>query len=90
MASGHMNRTKRPNTWLYRPARRREENPCQLGAVHTWHKAALDDFRSNVCFRGRTGQHIPGQATFIEAGATALKLINIKIEISSRAILSDL
>jgi hypothetical protein len=35
MASGHMNRTKRPNTWLHRPACGREESPCQLGAVHT-------------------------------------------------------
>ena len=35
MASGHVNRTKRPNTWLHRPSLRREESPCQLGAVHT-------------------------------------------------------
>src|SRR5215472_3204499 len=39
MASGHINRANRPNTWLHRPACRREEKPCQLGAVHTWHKA---------------------------------------------------
>src|SRR5215813_3725277 len=37
MASGHVNRTNRPNTWLHRPACGREESPCQLGAVHTWH-----------------------------------------------------
>jgi hypothetical protein len=36
MASGHVNRTNRPNTWLHRPACKREEKPCQLGAVHTW------------------------------------------------------
>ena len=36
MASGHVNRTNRPNTWLHRPAMRREDFPCQLGAVHTW------------------------------------------------------
>src|SRR5215831_10183164 len=41
MASGHVNRTNRPNTWLHRPACKREEKPCQLGAVHTWHKADL-------------------------------------------------
>jgi hypothetical protein len=35
MASGHVNRTNRPNTWLHRPATRREDSPCQLGAVHT-------------------------------------------------------
>jgi hypothetical protein len=33
MASGHANRTQRPNTWLHRPSLRREERPCQLGAV---------------------------------------------------------
>jgi hypothetical protein len=44
MASGHVNRTNRPNTWLHRPACKREENPCQLGAVHTW---------------GYTGRHRP-------------------------------
>jgi hypothetical protein len=31
MASGHVNRTKRPNTWLHRPACGREESPCQPG-----------------------------------------------------------
>jgi len=36
MASGHVNRTQRPNTWLHRPSLRRENSPCQLGAVHTW------------------------------------------------------
>src|SRR2546428_574274 len=34
-------RANRPNTWLHRPACKREENPCQLGAVHTWHQAAV-------------------------------------------------
>ena len=36
MASGLVRRANRPNTWLHRPACKREENPCQLGAVHTW------------------------------------------------------
>src|SRR6266496_6782275 len=39
MASGHANRANRPNTWLHRPATRREVLTCQPGAVHTWHKA---------------------------------------------------
>src|ERR1700682_1851259 len=38
MASGHVNRTYRPNTWLHRPSLRREDFSCQPGAVHTWHK----------------------------------------------------
>jgi hypothetical protein len=36
MASGHVNRTQRPNTWLHRPTLQREDSSCQLGAVHTW------------------------------------------------------
>src|SRR4029078_9120332 len=39
MASGHANRANRSNTWLHRPATRREVLTCQPGAVHTWHKA---------------------------------------------------
>src|SRR5262249_40535157 len=39
MASGHVNRANRPNTWLHRPRLQCEDSPCQLGAVHTWHKA---------------------------------------------------
>jgi hypothetical protein len=48
MASGHVNRTQRPNTWLHRPSLRREDSPCQLGAVHTWHKADMPDAPTNV------------------------------------------
>jgi hypothetical protein len=36
MASGYVNRAQRLNTWLLRPMLRREKNPCQPGAVHTW------------------------------------------------------
>jgi hypothetical protein len=42
MASGHANRANRPNTWLHRPATRREVLTCQPGAVHTWHFADID------------------------------------------------
>jgi hypothetical protein len=38
---GHVNRTQRPNTWLHRPSLRREDSPCQLGAVHTWPETSL-------------------------------------------------
>jgi hypothetical protein len=41
MASGHVNRTQRPNTWPHRPKLQREDCPCQPGAVHTWHKADI-------------------------------------------------
>ena len=36
MASGHVYRDQRPNTWLHRPSLRREDSPCHPGAVHTW------------------------------------------------------
>jgi hypothetical protein len=41
MASGHVKRrSNRPDTWQLRPAMRyRSKNPCQHGAVHTWHIA---------------------------------------------------
>jgi transposase len=32
MASGHVNRTLRPNTWLHRPSPLHEDSSCQLGA----------------------------------------------------------
>jgi hypothetical protein len=41
MASGHVNRINRPNTWLHRPSLRREDFSCQPGAVHTWHIASF-------------------------------------------------
>jgi hypothetical protein len=44
MASGHVNRANRPNTWLHRPRLQREDSSCQLGAVHTWHKADMSGF----------------------------------------------
>src|SRR5215813_8013850 len=53
MASGHMNRANRPNTWPHRPACKREEKPCQLGAVHTWHKADKSRLLLFVRFRGK-------------------------------------
>jgi hypothetical protein len=52
MASGPVCRAKRPNTWLRRPACNREEKPCQLGAVHTWHKADMPPASGDVCSRG--------------------------------------
>jgi hypothetical protein len=50
MASGHANRINRPNTWLHRPATRREDLTCQPGAVHTWHKADIRVQRREAAF----------------------------------------
>ena len=52
MASGHVNRANRPNTWLHRPATRREDSPCQLGAVHTWHFASVRCDANSVAIEG--------------------------------------
>jgi hypothetical protein len=59
MASGHVNRTNRPNTWLHRPATRREDSPCQLGAVHTWHIATNVTAAMSESWEKRTLVHRP-------------------------------
>src|SRR6266511_6297592 len=56
MASGLVCRANRPNTWLHRPACKREEKPCQLGAVHTWHECDLARTRIDFRFRGKSGR----------------------------------
>src|SRR5438046_6070270 len=53
MASGHVNRIYRPNTWPHRPSLRREDFSCQPGAVHTWHKADVYAAPMNVRFSNR-------------------------------------
>jgi hypothetical protein len=47
----------RPNTWLHRPACERAEKPCQLGAVHTWHKAADHTLIADGPFWGEADMH---------------------------------
>jgi hypothetical protein len=56
MASGHVNRIYRPNTWQHRPSLRREDFSCQPGAVHTWHEKDMSAASRSVCFRGRSGE----------------------------------
>ena len=58
MASGHVNRANRPNTWLHRPCLQREENPCQLGAVHTWHSAFRHIMNADGRYRGTPDMQI--------------------------------
>jgi hypothetical protein len=56
MASGHVNRIKRPNTWLHRPMlQNREESSCQPGAVHTWHIATFHSAAEFRRYRGHIG-----------------------------------
>jgi hypothetical protein len=74
MASGHVYRANRPNTWLLRPMLQSEDSPCQLGAVHTWPLTDISSqFRSfcaaqpDVCGHlddvragcGRRGYNVP-------------------------------
>ena len=65
MASGHVNRTNRPNTWLHRPSLRREESPCQSGAVHTWH---FSDVSGTAPLRQLLKQDRTTAASVIHAG----------------------
>jgi hypothetical protein len=58
MASGHVNRTNRPNTWLHRPSLRRDDSPCQPGAVHTWHVSEVPALLVYVGCWGKTGRHL--------------------------------
>jgi hypothetical protein len=55
MASGHVNRTERPNTWQHRPSLRREDFSCQPGAVHTWHFCDMPNDPQDVRLSGNTG-----------------------------------
>jgi hypothetical protein len=60
MASGHVNRVKRPNTWPHRPTLQRVVFPCQLGAVHTWRIATMPTQEADVEFLG-SSSHEPRQ-----------------------------
>jgi hypothetical protein len=62
MASGHVNRTYRPNTWLHRPSLRREDFSCQPGAVHTWHETDMP--RCPFFGRSRGKADIAGTSRF--------------------------
>ena len=55
MASGHVNRANRPNTWLHRPMLLREKSSCQLGAVHTWLIADMEKLLINARFWNISG-----------------------------------
>ena len=53
MASGHVNRINRPNTWLHRPMLQNvKKSSCQPGAVHTWHNPDVAGWSGDVCCRG--------------------------------------
>ena len=75
MASGHVYRANRPNTWLHRPSLQREESSCQLGAVHTWHLADIPNVAVNVRFPGKADMTMSAfdpKRTFTLAFASSL------------------
>jgi hypothetical protein len=55
MASGHVNRANRPNTWPLRPTLQSEDSSCQPGAVHTWPIATDMHVRRHVSGQGKSG-----------------------------------
>jgi len=68
MASGHVNRIKRPNTWLHRPMlQNREESSCQHGAVHTWHETDLQRCPTWVRSQGQSGLYVLGASISLQA-----------------------
>jgi hypothetical protein len=61
MASGHVSRIERPNTWLHRPMlQKREKSTCQPGAVHTLHETDMARRSRHVWYRGNSGRHLLG------------------------------
>ena len=56
MASGHVNRIYRPNTWLHRPMLQNvKKSSCQPGAVHTWHETVMPVLASQVRYEEVNG-----------------------------------
>ena len=64
MASGHVNRIYRPNTWQHRPSLQREESPCQPGAVHTWHLADTKPIEGPLLAQSGHPANAAGSARF--------------------------
>jgi hypothetical protein len=57
-------RINRPDTWQHRPTvHHPPKNPCQQGAVHTWHLADVPLALMHVCFERKNG-HAAGVTPF--------------------------
>jgi hypothetical protein len=85
MASGHVYRANRPNTWLHRPTLQREDSSCQPGAVHTWPKADLVAASVDVRFCGQSrlfGFHNIRSAHTMSAVQTAEDITITKRQVS--------
>src|SRR5262249_51073273 len=62
MASGHVSRANRPNTWLHRPALHVKKTLANRGAVHTWHNAEERACSIHVRFSAESGHREVGAA----------------------------
>jgi hypothetical protein len=63
MASGHVNRIlKAEHMAAPTNAAKREESSCQLGAVHTWHKASIPECPLSGRYWSKSGHVRNGQA----------------------------
>jgi hypothetical protein len=69
MASGHVNRTNRPNTWPLRPTLQSEDSSCQPGAVHTWPIVDMERPDINVVFYAHGGRDNSGAYIYFFARA---------------------
>jgi hypothetical protein len=69
MASGHVNRIYRPNTWQHRPSLRREDFSCQPGAVHTWHFSDVTDYADDVRSWGKPFVPLDGTTGIFQKNA---------------------
>ena len=79
MASGHVNRTNRPNTWLHRPALRREDFPCQPEpSTHGMERLHVDGRLRAAVAAART-EHIG--CPFLELCFPRPDLIGVDVEL---------
>ena len=72
MASGHVNRAQRPNTWLHRPSLRREESSYQPVVLHTSPFAWF--YFDALVSAERTGHEDSGPSDQIDANDSIARL----------------
>ena len=78
MASGHVYRANRPNTWLLRPTLQSEDSPCQHGAVHTW---PIATYCTAALPRSQTGYSENRQAAVYRRGRRDIRVGTTSIRV---------
>src|SRR5260221_13780993 len=69
MASGHVNRANRPNTWRHRPSLQREERQNHCAVVLVLHQARARDGL------GRQGCSSRGRPTSLQRSSSPLRML---------------